>query len=80
MPPAFAEDLRVVVSPVVAPGEKRRRWCASARVSGMRDGTPFTMVLDLYACTFATEAEAVRYGALKTEARLQQLIERRALP
>jgi hypothetical protein len=80
VPSAVAEDFRVVVTPVRAPGAPRRRWCASARISGSRDGAPFTMVLDLYAHAFDTEAQAVRYGALKAEARLQQLIERRALP
>jgi len=46
----------------------------------VRDGAPFTMVLDMFAHSFATQAEAVRYGELKAEARLQQMIERRAMP
>jgi hypothetical protein len=74
------DELRVVVSPIVAPDGHGRRWCASARISGVRDGASFAMVLDMFAHSFDTQAEAVRYGALKAEARLQQLIERRAVP
>jgi hypothetical protein len=80
VPSAIAEDVHVVVTSVLAPGASRRRYCASARISGTRGGAPFTIVLDFYAHAFDTEAQAVRYGALKAEARLQQLIERHALP
>ena len=77
---AMIEGLRLVVDPVAAPSVGGRRWCASARVSGSRDGAPFTMVLDLFGVDFATQEQAVRYGQLKAEARVLQLLERRALP
>ena len=72
------ENLRVKVSPIAAPGSGGGRWCASARITGYSDGAPFSMVIDMCAQSFATRAEAVRYGELKAEARLQELFERRA--
>ena len=77
---AASQRYRIAVRTVVVPGAWHKRWCASARISGVSDGAPFTMVLDLYAQAFETEAEAIRYGSIKAEARLQQMIERRALP
>jgi len=38
------------------------------------------MVLDLVGQVFDTPAQAIRYGALKAEARLLHLIEQRSLP
>ena len=79
MQASVAENLELVVHPVVAPGAVRR-WSASVRISGTRAGAPFTLVLDLYGEAFDSEAHAVRYGTLKAEARLQALIEHDALP
>ena len=74
------EGLRTEVSSIAAPGTSPQRWCASARISGTRDGRPFTMVLDLFGQAFDTPSESIRYGALKAEARLLRLIEQRSMP
>jgi hypothetical protein len=74
------DSLRIVVDPVALADGRRRRWCASARISGVRDGMPFTMVVDLFEQAFDSQDRALRYGALKAEARMLEMLERGRLP
>lgn len=71
------DGLRIVVEPVALADGRRRRWCASARITGTRDGAPFTMVVDLFEQAFDSQDRAVRYGALKAEAHVLAMLERR---